>query len=181
MENIQAHPNTQAVLHAWRRLSAGEAAIEQPATEDDPALIGRLFVLGHIADGDYSFRRAGCALERLFGRDLVEHNFLSIWNEADRDLVSAALFSAGSAHGPVIIRARGETLVGKRVELEFAVAPLRGETGLRFLGICQTVTPEDVLGRRPLRRLQAIAVYPPAPKEQPAIRVVSSDPVRKGL
>src|SRR5262245_57144018 len=176
MEDMRAHPNTQAVLDAWRRLSDGDLAEDGPTTEDYPGVVGRLFVLNHVADRDYSFRRVGYALERLFGRALAEHNFLSIWNEPDRQLVSAALASAILDRGPVLIRARGETLAGKRVDLEFALAPLPSSRAapVRFLGLCQSMSPEEALGGRPLRRLQAVAVYPPAPNQRPTIRLVSS-------
>lgn len=176
MEDMRAHPNTQAVLDAWRRLSDGDLAEDGPTTDDYPGVVGRLFVLNHVADRDYSFRRVGYSLERLFGRQLTEHNFLSIWNEPDRQLVSAALNSATPERGPALIRARGETLAGKRVELEFALAPLPGRNGVvtRYLGVCQAMTPEEVLGGRPLRRLQAIAVYPPPSEQSPGIRLVSA-------
>jgi hypothetical protein len=176
IEELKAHPNTQAVIDAWRRLSEGQVNEDGPTTDDYPGLVGRLFVLNRLTDRDYSFRRVGYSLERLFGRVLAEHNFLSIWSEPDRLLVSAALASATIDHGPALIRARGETLAGRRVDLEFALAPLLGRHGapVRFLGLCQTMTPEDILCGRPLRRLQAVAVYPPAPNQHPAIRIVSS-------
>jgi hypothetical protein len=174
MNDICAHPNTEAVLDAWRRLSAGEIALDGPTTEDYPGLVGRLFVLSRITDGDYSFRRVGHALERLFGRQLAEHNFLSIWNAPDRDLVAAALAAATIERGPTLIHARGETLVGKQIDLEFALAPLPGRNGTRYLGLCQSVTPDDILAGRPLRRLQAVAVYPPASSQPPSVRIVSS-------
>ena len=176
MEEMNAHPNTQAVLDAWKRLSEGQVNEDGPSTDDYPGLVGRLFVLNHVADRDYSFRRVGYALERLFGRALAEHNFLSIWNEPDRQLVCAALASATIDRGPAVIRARGETLAGRRVDLEFALAPLPGNrtTPARFLGLCQSMSPEEALGGRPLRRLQAVAIYPPAPNQRPTISLVSS-------
>lgn len=177
MEGVNAHPNTQALLDAWRRLSAGSIAQNSgPTTDDYPDLVGRLFVLNHVGDRDYSFRRVGYAIERLFGRQLVEHNFLTLWSEPDRRLVSAALVASASDRGPALIHARGETLTGRRVDLEFALAPLLGGEGAprRFLGLCQTMAGEELLNGRPLRRLQAIALYPPAPSFDPAIRLVSS-------
>jgi hypothetical protein len=78
--------------------------------------------------------------------------------------------------GPTLIHARGETLAGKRLDLEFALAPLlENDNGARrFLGLCQAITPEEALGGRPLRRLQVLAIFPPAPVMRPAIRVVAS-------
>jgi hypothetical protein len=65
---------------------------------------------------------------------------------------------------------------GKRIDLEFSLAPLTRDDGpaIRFLGLCQTMTPEEVLNGRPINRLQALAVYPPAPDREAAIRLVSS-------
>ncbi len=176
MEDVNAHPNTQALLDAWRRLSQGGIASGGPTTEDYPDLVGRLFVLNHVGDRDYCFRRVGYAIERLFGRQLLEHNFLSLWAEPDRRLVVAALSAAATDRGPALVRARGETLVGRRIDLEFALAPLLNSPGVprRFLGLCQSMNGEELLNGRPLRRLQAVALYPPAPNHNPAIRLVSS-------
>ena len=57
---------------------------------------------------------------------------------------------------PIILPSPGETLAGKRLDLEFALAPLLTDLDgpRRFLGLCQAITPEEVLGGRPLRRLQ---------------------------
>lgn len=171
---MKAHPNTQAVLDAWRRLSTGQAGAEGPTTDDYPGVIGRLFVLNHVGPGDYSFRRAGQGLEAMFGRQLSEHNFLSLWGDSDRGLVAACLETARMDKAPALIRARGLTLDGKKVELEFALAPLMGAIGapVRFLGLCQTTTPEAILNARPLHRLQATALFPPAPEPTAPIRVV---------
>lgn len=176
MEAMQVHPNTQVVLDAWKRLSDGHPAPDVAATADDDSLVASLFVINHVGERDFAFRRAGSTLERLFGRQLVDHNFLSVWSEADRRLVAAGLGLALKDCGPMLIRGRGETLAGKRIELEFCLAPLTGTGGgmTRFLGLCQPVTPEEILNGRPLRRLQAVAIYPPAPSSQPAIRIVSS-------
>jgi len=177
MAAMQLHPNTQVVLDAWKRLSDGQMAPEGPATEDDPGLVSNLFVLNHVGERDFAFRRAGNALERLFGRQLVDYNFLSIWNEGDRRLIAAGLAVALRDRGPLLIRARGETLAGKRIDIEFALAPILrdGNAASRLLGLCQATTPEEALHGRPLRRLQALAIYPPAPVAEPVIRVVSSN------
>lgn len=178
MIELQTHPYTQAVLEAWTRIDAGsDAADTGPMTDDLPGLVGGLFVLNRVTGGDYPFRRVGQGLEKLFGRSLTEHNFLSIWSEPDRALVCAALDAARAGRGPSIVRARGETLHGRMVDLEFALAPLlQARDPGRFLGMCQCVSPEETLAGRPLRRLQTLAVFPPVQEREPLIRlVVSSD------
>ncbi len=173
---MNIHPNTRVVLDAWKRLSDGAPAHEGPATGDDAGLVSSLFVLNHVGTRDFAFNRAGSSLERLFGRQLIDHNFLSIWSEADRHLVGAGLAVAVQDCGATLIHARGETLGGKRIDLEFSLAPLVREdsTTVRFLGLCQTMTPEEILNGRPIHRLQAVAIYPPAPDREAAIRLVSS-------
>lgn len=173
---MNVHPNTRVLLDAWKRLSDGAPAQEAPATEDDAGLVSSLFVLNHVGERDFAFNRAGASIERLFGRQLIDHNFLSIWSEAGRHLVGAGLAVAAQDCGATVIHARGETLAGKRIDLEFSLAPLVRESSasVRFLGLCQTMTPEEILNGRPISRLQAIAVYPPAPDREAAIRLVSS-------
>jgi hypothetical protein len=176
MSQVDIHPYTQAVIDAWRRLSGASLEGAEPVPEQYPGLVSQLFVLNRAGESDYPFRRVGGSVEQLFGRALLEHNFLSLWSANDRALVAAALAAAVADRGPAIVRARGESLHGRRVELEFALAPLLIGSGEpdRFLGVMQTLTSEDVLSGRPLRRLQALAVFPPAPAPaHPILRIVS--------
>ena len=88
MEVLKAHPNTQAMLDAWQRLVDGENSSDGPTTDEYPGLVNNLFLLNHVAERDFAFRRVGATLDRLFGRQLAEHDFLSIWNDIDRRLVA---------------------------------------------------------------------------------------------
>ncbi len=176
MNELNAHPYTQAVLDAWKRFIGGAPDDQEALTDDFPGLVGQLFVLHQVSDGDYSFRRVGKSLEQLFGRELSDHNFLSLWSDSDRQLVSGALQTAKADQGPVRVRARGESLDGRRIDLEIALAPLQSQTGkgVRFLGICQSLSGEERLAGRPVRRMQAYAVFPPAPMPaKPMIHVVA--------
>ncbi|MEZ5939057.1 MAG: PAS domain-containing protein [Hyphomonadaceae bacterium] len=170
----QAHANTRVILDAWSRLADGDTETG-PSVNAVSELTRQLFVLTEADDSDYPFHRAGSAVEALFGRDLLDHNFLTLWTETDRALCAAGMIAAREGDGPVLIHARGETLDGKVVELEFALAPLAaGPRKIRrYLGICQPLTPVEALGGRPVRRLQALAVIPPArPHAHPMVRLV---------
>jgi hypothetical protein len=174
MLELNTHPYTQAVLRAWTRMSEGAEPLSSPAVDAEyPGLVGGLFVLRRAAGGDYPFRRVGAGLEALFGRSLIDHNFLTLWSEADRELACGALDAARLSGGPSIIRARGETLHGRKLDLEFALAPLKDAGGSdRFLGLAQALSGEEALGGRPIRRIQALAVFPPAREQAAILRLV---------
>lgn len=177
MLELKAHPNTRAVIDAWRSLGSGKPTGSGGSTEDYPGLVGRLFVLHRLSEADFCFRRVGSAIDQIFGRVLVDHNFLSLWKQPDLSLVTSALEAARADRGPALVRARGETLDGKRIDLEFVLAPLLqdGEAPSRFLGLCQSLSTERALGGRPVRTLKVVSVYPPAPtKDYASVRLVSS-------
>ncbi|MBU6319488.1 MAG: PAS domain-containing protein [Alphaproteobacteria bacterium] len=177
MLELKAHPNTRAVIDAWRSLGSGKPAASGASAEDYPGLVGRLFVLHRLSNVDFCFRRVGATIDQLFGRVLADHNFLSLWKEPDLSLVSAALEAARADRGPALIQARGESLDGKRLNLEFALAPLLAgaEPPSRFLGLCQSLSPERALGGRPVRSMKVVSLYPPAPApDYASIRLVSS-------
>lgn len=178
MLEFNAHPNTQAIIKAWKRLAEGDAHLVQgPMTEDYPGLIGRLFILQRISDQDYSFRVAGAALEDLLDRELADHNFLSLWRAEDKPLIRAAAEAALSANAPSLIYACGATLDGRTLHVEIALAPLNGPDGRqRLLGLYQTLTDEHMLNGRPIWRHWATSIYPPIPAEPIApIRLVASN------
>ena len=175
----KAHPNTRAVIEAWKRLNAGENLLgEGPMAQDYPGVVGRLFILQRNSGADYSFRLAGSSLEYLFGRELAEQNFLSLWRDSDRCLINAAIDATHQANGPCLINGCGATLDGRAVNIEIALAPLNdGALGNpRSLGIYQTLSDESALNGRPIWRQWVTKILPPQPETPLAkIRLVSSN------
>lgn len=175
------HPNTKAMLQAWRRLSARQPAIstpDEPLVEDHTSLIGRLFVLHEIEPRCWTFRTAGEDLSKLLGRELVEQEFLSLWTGPDRTMMSGLLDSIATRGRPGIVRARGETMVGRRVETEIALAPLQrsGDKTPRMLGLYQSLGGEAMLGGRPIWRHCITTISAPdAPSGRTALRLVASN------
>ena len=177
LEN-NAHPNTQAIIEAWKRLSGGEGQrISGPMADDFPGLVGRLFILQKIDKSDFSFRVAGAALEDILDRELADHNFMSLWRSEDKPLISAAIDAALLANSPSIVYAVGMTLDGRTVNVEIALAPLGEASGRRrLLGLYQTLTDETVLNGRPVWRHWATSIVPPITQQPLApIRLVASN------
>ncbi len=178
MLEMKAHPNTKAIIEAWKRLSKGDSQlVDGPMADDYPDLVGRLFILQHDSNSDFSFRVAGSALEDLFDRELVEHNFLSLWRLEDRHLITAAIESCLAANAPSIVQACGASLDGRTINVEIALAPLASNGGRpRVPGLYQSLSDERMLQGRPIWRHWATGVFPPRPTQPFAqIRLIASN------
>lgn len=179
MMDRAVHPHTRAILNAWRRLSSDDKAQGiDPKIEDFPNLLGSLFVLKHTEDGMWLFTNVGKDLRQFMGRELMDHDFMSLWRGRDVSLISAQLDAVRYGSAPGIVRARGETLHGQRVELEIALAPLRSSTkgSDRILGLYQMLGGEGLLSGRPIWRHGISAIYPPeAAAEERHLRLVANN------
>lgn len=179
MMDRAVHPHTRAILNAWRRLSSSDETVGiDPKIEDFPNLLGSLFVLKHTDDGIWLFSNVGKDLNKHMGRELLDHDFVSLWRGRDVSLMSAQLDAVRFGSAPGIVRARGETLHGQRVEIELALAPLRSASkGTdRILGLYQTLGGEGLLAGRPIWRHSVHALYPPeVATEERHLRLVASN------
>ncbi|HPF24057.1 MAG TPA: PAS domain-containing protein [Hyphomonas sp.] len=182
MNDRSIHPNTKILLDAWRRMNAHTDPVgsESPRVTDHPGLIDRLFVLEHKRDGAWLFRNAGGSVSSLMGRQLVDHDFLNLWTGPDRPMMSAFLEAVQLDGAPGVIRGRGETLTGQRVELELTLMPLakqseRPDTS-RLLGLYQTLGGEPMLKGRPVWRHRISMLVPPDTRVPgPQLKLVASN------
>ncbi len=179
MLELNAHPNTRAIIEAWKRLSQGDTLpADGPKAEEYPNLVGRLFILQRDSTSDYSFRVAGVGLETLFGRELAEHNFLTLWSGQDKPLISAAIEAALCARAPSLVQADGASLDGRKLKVEISFAPLDPVDAPRprVLGLYQALSDETKLSGRPVWRHFTTGVFPPPPSDNLAqVRLVASN------
>ncbi|MCZ4299341.1 PAS domain-containing protein [Henriciella marina] len=175
------HPNSQTLLSAWQRMSIAASDVPSgPTTKDHPDLIERLFVIQQEGDDQWLFRTAGVQLQSSLGRELADHDFLGVWTGHDRDMLSSLLKIISREKLPGIVRARGESLTGERVDIEMTLAPLAKpphiETGARMLGLYQALGGETFLRGRPVWRHRLTAIYPPdARTKEPRLKLVASN------
>ena len=171
------HPNSRILLDAWRRMAAHpDQLADGPQARDYPGLIDRLFVLRRTEDGTWVFSVAGDALSRLMGRALEEHDFLALWTGHDRLIAAATLESAFQLGEPGLIRLRGETLRGRRCDIEMPLAPLAAPSRPRMLGLYQSLGGEAMLkGRTIWRHRITSLVMPDQRLEEPRIKLVASN------
>lgn len=164
MTDRATHPNTKAILNAWTRLSADETGrFNDPKVSDFPNLLGNLFVLKQVDAGIWPFTNAGNDLGRILGRELVDQNFITLWRGRDMELISAQLDAIRFSGMPGIIHAQAETLAGRQVAVEIALAPIIGTNGKpdRILGLYQMLESSGELEGRPVWRHGINALFPP--------------------
>jgi hypothetical protein len=167
MTDRSIHPNTRVLLDAWRRMQANPQShgLTGPDAGEHASLIDRIFVVEQREDQSWLVRTSGTTLNALVGRNLVNHNYLDLWTGPDRAMMAAFLEAIRFDGAPGVIRGRGETLNGERVELEISLMPLSAEAGrsrrLRMLGLYQTLGGEDMLAGKPVFRHRVSMLVPP--------------------
>ncbi len=161
------HPNTRILLDAWRRMQADPQAhgMSGPDVSDHAGLVDRIFVIELREDHSWLVRTSGGILNALVGRNLVNHNYLDLWTGPDRAMMGAFLEAIRFDGAPGVVRGRGETLNGERVELEISLMPLSQETGRsprqRMLGLYQTLEHEPVVTTKQVFRHRISMLVPP--------------------
>lgn len=182
MTDRSIHPNTRVLLDAWRRMQANPNThmLEGPDVRDHAALVDRIFVVEQREDRSWLVRTSGPALNALVGRNLVNRNWLDLWTGPDRTMMSAFLDAIRFDGAPGVVRGRGETLNGERVELEISLMPLSSDAGrsprLRMLGLYQTLGDEAALAGRPVFRHRISMLVPPDTRRaRPQLRLVANN------
>lgn len=176
MIELKAHPNTKAIIEAWKRLSWGDNQIvDGPMAQDYPDVVGRLFIVQRTDIEDYSLRMVGTGIQNLFGRELVEHNFLSLWNTTDKMVAKTAIETALQTGNPSLLQAKAETLDGKAIDIEISFSPLDADKSDRPRVLClyQTLEDEKILKGRPIWRHNITGLFPPRQTiQKPGLRLV---------
>jgi len=177
MPDRMIHPNTRILLEAWRRMSVNPDEMAQgPQASDYPHLIDRLFVLRRTPDGVWVFSNSGGALQKMLGREMEDHDFLSLWSGNERLMMSALIESTSNAAEPSVVRMSGETLRGNRCDLEMPLAPLTGKSGIRMLGLYQSLGGEAMLHGRTIWRHTITSIQMPVKRvSEPRIQLVASN------
>ena len=174
-----AHPNTRIMLEAWRRMEQAPMLGLTPTSRsgEPTALIRNIFVLREANAKSWTFRTAGEALSDYFGKSVCDEDFMDLWMGADSNLASSVIGAVTAEASPGIIRARGETLLGKILNVEIALAPLPGPINAprRILGHYQPLGGE-ALANGPLWRHTISEIRAPQRTvKRPHLRLVSSN------
>lgn len=129
---------TKDLFGYWNRLR-GERAAPERADVDPAAIRGALgdtFILEADAAGDYPFRLSGSRICAITGHEMKGEPFLSLWAGPDRATMLGALATVSDDAAVAVVGAQGVTDLGRRLDLEIGLLPLRhrGRTHARLLG-----------------------------------------------
>jgi hypothetical protein len=136
------HPTTRELFDYWNQRRGLRAAPERG--DIDPgqirSLLADTFVLSFDVAAGHPFRIAGTRLCALFGRELKDRPFISLWDDGPRmrdlldDAAHEAIGMVGGAHAIVD---------GVRLDLELLALPLSqgGRMPARFIGALAALSP----------------------------------------
>jgi len=154
--------NTKQMLNYWLDLfwDAGNLP-DQPGqliwperSDIQPAtcrkLLGNMFILERDA-GEVSYRLAGTALCRMYGREMKRETFANAFVESDQNSATSWVNRLGLDDYVVLMCSVAETERGERINLETLLMPLdhHGARGRRILGITTACDDPYWLGVRP--------------------------------
>lgn len=153
------HKNSIEIFNYWDRIRGPHDAPLR--TQMEPAAVSRvlpeLFILEATASDMPRFRLAGTRICSIFGRELREEGFASLWGGSQPD-DPVRIANGVMAHTvPALINATGYSISGRHLTFEVVMMPLRssrdGEGCDRLLG-CLSPAPNSAwLGAEPLEFL----------------------------
>jgi len=164
------HRSTIAIFSEWQRLARTErGTFCAPARERiEPRKLGRhlsdLFFLEAEQHGDLSFRLAGTRVCTLFGRELKNTRFLSLWSERDRAALRETSQNVSGLAIPALVSYEGISMSGRSLGLEMFLAPLEATDGqISILGSIAVLDSVTWVGADPIVLGHLNAIEPVAP------------------
>jgi hypothetical protein len=179
MKPGMVHPNTYALINAWRRIETNQPHASDPRADDSAQLISHLFILEFRDDGTWPIQSAGSSLPDLLGRSPVNQDFRSFWSGPDQKMAEALLSAIRIEGEPGLIHARAETVMGRRVDVEIGLAPFTRQSAHsrrhRVLGLYQVLSGSEALDSAPVFRHRIVSITPPDhSRNRPRLHLVAA-------
>lgn len=167
---MMKHRSTIAIFCEWQRLARSEGGrFRAPMREQiEPRKLGRhlsdLFFLEADKHGDLSFRLAGTRICTLFGRELKNTRFLSLWSERDRAALGELSQNVSALEVPALVSHVGISMSGRSLGLEMFLAPLEAPGGqISLLGSIAVLDSVTWVGADPIVLGHLNSIEPVAP------------------
>jgi hypothetical protein len=143
-----------AIFNYWNELRGSRDAPLR--SEISPAsirgVLPDLFILEATPANGLRFRLAGTGVCNLFGRELRDQTFASLWSDGRSSVLADAVSDVMARIVPVLANATGYGKDGRQVVFEIMLLPLRSTHELcdRVLGCLTPVQSAPWLGAEPL-------------------------------
>lgn len=167
---MMKHRSTIGIFSEWQRLARTErGTFRAPMRERiEPRKLGRhlsdLFFLEAGEHGDLSFRLAGTRICTLFGRELKNTRFHSLWSERDRAALRETSQNVSGLEIPALISHVGISMSGRSLGLEMFLAPLEAADGqISILGSIAVLDSVTWVGADPIVLGHLNSIEPVAP------------------
>ncbi len=141
---LMRHKHSEMMLSYWAGLRGARG--QAPRREDvSPRAFKRalpdVFLIERMDRHTFAFRLAGTRVCAIYGRELRDHNFISLWPATDQNAVKAVIERALKTATPAVFTAIVETLDRRQAEAEILLMPLADDNGqvTRLLGSFVTV------------------------------------------
>lgn len=121
---------------------------------DVKVLLPNMFILHRVDQDHFIFRLTGTSLCHHFGREFRDHNFLSLWDQADRNHMRQILEHVLETAQPAIIHCRAHTIDHQAIEAELLLLPIANDAGItdRVVGSAFALSSTKALVGRKLVR-----------------------------
>lgn len=156
------HATSRILFAYWDGLRGERAAPDRGEIEPGAIrhVLADTFILSTEMSANPAFRLAGTRLCALFGGEMRDHTFATLWDETGRTeirrLLEAVMDDAAGAVAGVV----GTNAKGAEMDLEMLLLPLkhRGKTHARMLGALSPRIVPPWLGIEPLVSLRTISI-----------------------
>ncbi|MCP5081905.1 MAG: PAS domain-containing protein [Alphaproteobacteria bacterium] len=121
------HPTTRSLYQAWDAIRRGRSApsrdeLDLRAIKD--LLANVAVVERHPLQPTFSFRLAGTALRKIFGKELTGTSFLALWSPVEQTTIAELASIVISKHQPATVRFKGFAEDGRVEGIELIMLPM---------------------------------------------------------
>lgn len=150
------------LLHAeWDRQRGNAAAPGRAGLSLDRLgpVLGDAVLLAATPSRHYPFRLAGSRVCALFGRELRDQSFVSLFTAQSRAEAAAILADVGEGGAPRFLRLVGAADIGEGIDIEAVLLPLAGDrdTPPRIVGALAAFDPPWWLEQNPVRAMRILS------------------------
>lgn len=134
------HSHTRALYDYWDSLRLSRSAPLR--SELDPRsikpMLTNMFILQRMSDTAYTYRLAGTAMCRRFGRELRDENFLDMWSDNEAASIRSLFKSISDDKTAAVLGVSVKYDDGTEALVEYLFLPVRLDSSreIRIVGCC---------------------------------------------